>query len=117
MPVSPSYRTYVMEQLQGTVSVVARSMFGGVGLYREGVFFGLIADDCLYFKVDDSNRADYEAAGSAPFRPYGEGSYTMRYYEVPADVLDDRALLGEWATKAVAVARQSVTARMKRRRE
>jgi DNA transformation protein len=117
MPVSPSYRAYVLEQLRGTASIVAKSMFGGVGLYRGGFFFGLIADDCLYFKVDDSNRADYQAAGSAAFRPYGEDSYTMQYYEVPADVLDDRGLLGEWATKAVAVARQSATARRKRRRE
>lgn len=117
MPVSPSYRTYVLEQLQGTAPTVARSMFGGVGLYREGIFFGLIAEDCLYFKVDDSNRPEFAAAGSAAFRPYGESSYTMQYYEVPAHVLDDRVLLGEWAAKAVAVARQSATARRKHRRK
>jgi DNA transformation protein len=107
MAVSPSYKAYVLEQLQVLGPVVAKSMFGGFGLYRDAVFFGLIADDSLYLKVDDSNRPEYEQAGARPFQPFGEGSYSMRYYEVPADVLEDRAVLREWATKAVAVARNS----------
>jgi DNA transformation protein and related proteins len=113
MAVTDSYKTYVLEQLQGLGSVAARLMFGGVGLYHEGRFFALIDDDTLYFKVDDSNRQDYERAGSTAFRPYGD-SYSMHYYEVPADVLDDRPALRDWALKALAVARSSATAKKKR---
>lgn len=116
MPVSPSYKAYVLDQLAASGPVAAKAMFGGVGLYREGRFFGLIADDALYLKVDDSNRAGFEAAGSRPFQPYGEGSYSMQYYEIPPDVLDDRSVLGAWAHKAVAVARKSATAKGKRPR-
>ena len=116
MSVSDSYKAYVLEQLEIAGSVTARPMFGGIGLYRTGIFFGLMDDDVLYFKVDDSTRGDFEQAGCRPFRPYGEGSYSMQYYEVPADVLEDRATLTEWARKAVAVARKSATARKKRPR-
>jgi DNA transformation protein and related proteins len=107
MPVSDSYRTYVLEQLQAGGPIKARPMFGGVGLYREGVFFGLIDDDSLYFKVGELNRADFEHAGARQFQPYGEGSYSMSYYEVPGDVLEDRSLLNDWVTKAIAVARNA----------
>jgi DNA transformation protein len=69
-------------------------MFGGVGLYGKGVFFALIAKDTLYFKVDDSNRPDYEAKGIGPFKPFGERSYVMQYYEVPVDILEDKEVWG-----------------------
>jgi DNA transformation protein and related proteins len=79
MPVSDNYKAYVLEQLQDLGRVVGRAMFGGVGLYHDGIFFGLIADDTVYLKVDDASRPRFEAAGAKPFRPYGEGSYSMQY--------------------------------------
>jgi len=63
MAVSVGYRAFVMEQLEHAAPVAHRRMFGGVGLYSEGLFFGLMADDTLYFKVDDGNREDFEEAG------------------------------------------------------
>jgi DNA transformation protein len=116
MTVSDSYKAYVLEQLQIIGAVTAKPMFGGIGLYRAGSFFGLMDDDALYFKVNESTRGDFEDAGCQPFRPYGEGSYSMQYYEVPADVLEDRSVLREWGEKAVAVARKSATAKKKRPR-
>ncbi len=79
-------------------------MFGGVGIYAGQLFFALIADDTLYFKVDDSNRPDFERLGMKPFRPYGEDGEVMQYYEVPADLLEDPEALRPWAEKAIAVA-------------
>ena len=117
MSVSDSYKAFVLEQLQSTGRVTAKAMFGGVGLYYERSFFGLIADDVLYFKVDDSTRPDFERSGSQPFRPYGDESYSMQYYEVPADVLEDRTALKTWVGKAVAVARRSTTARRPKGRD
>lgn len=116
MSVSDSYRAYVLEQLQGLGAIAAKPMFGGVGLYCNGMFFGLIDDDTLYLKADDSNRADFEAAGARRFQPYGEGSYSMHYYELPADVLEDRSAMAEWVGKAVAVARTSATAKKTKKR-
>lgn len=116
MSVSESYLDYVLDQLEyaGTVTTT-RQMFGGVGMYLDGVFFALIADDVLYFRVDDSNRPDYESVGMNPFRPYGEKSYAMRYYEVPVDVLEDKEELRLWANKALAVAIRNLSVGKKKR--
>ena len=112
MAVTPSYRSFVIEQLEHFSSITAKNMFGGVGLYAEDYFFALIADDQLYFKVDDSNRPDFEVAGMEPFRPYGD-ERAMQYYEVPIAVLEDVDALRDWAAKAVEVAQR---ARKRKRR-
>ena len=102
MTVSPSFRTFVLEQLGRSVpGIRGRSMFGGVGIYA------LIADDTLYFKVDESNRAEFEARGMGPFRPHGEPGEVMGYYHVPEELLDDAELLGRWAEQAILVARRA----------
>ena len=64
----------------------------------------LIADDILYFKVDDSNRGDYERAGMEAFRPFEHKKMTMQYYEVPIEVLENREKLRQWANKSLAIA-------------
>jgi DNA transformation protein len=105
MPVSATFRTFVVEQLSRVLAQVrARSMFGGVGIYAGNVFFALIADDTLYFKVDDSNRADFVNRGMGPFRPYGRERETMQYYEVPHELLEDAEALRAWAERARAAA-------------
>ena len=106
MSVSDEYLTYVVEQLEGLGPVQSRRMFGGAGLYCDGLFFAVVADDVLYFKVDDSNRADYEAAGMEPFQPFPDKKSVMQYYEVPIDVLENRQTLHDWARKALDVARR-----------
>jgi DNA transformation protein and related proteins len=90
-------------------------MFGGVGIYAAELFFALMDDDTLYFKVDDATRPLFEDRGMAPFRPYGEGGEVMQYYEVPADVLEDPAALGTWVAAALAVARRAKGGRSGRR--
>ena len=103
MAVSESYRDFVLEQLGRVTPVTARSMFGGVGLYAEGLFFALIAEDRLYFKVDDTTRLEFERLSMEPFRPFGEDT-AMSYFEVPADVMEDPMQLAPWMRKALDVA-------------
>jgi DNA transformation protein and related proteins len=109
MAVSESYRTFVLERLEVVGEITARNMFGGVGIYCNGFFFALLADDALYLKVDDSNRADFESYGMGPFAPFEDkgDSRVMQYYEVPADVLEDNTLLRVWGRKALQVAQSS----------
>jgi DNA transformation protein len=113
MSVSADFVTYVVDQLAATATVVSRRMFGGVGLYANELFFGLIAEDALYFKVDDSNRPDYVSRGSKPFRPRARApdAYSMSYFEVPADVIEDTDELGRWARKALSVAASAASKR------
>ena len=108
MSVTPSFRSFVLEQLgRTTPGIRARSMFGGVGIYAAELFFALLDDDTLYFKVDDATRPQFEARGMAPFRPFGETGEVMQYYEVPAEVLEDPEALGAWVEAALAVARRA----------
>jgi len=105
MAVSDDYLQYVLEQLAGLGRVTSRRMFGAVGLYRDERIFGLISRDTLYFKVDDSNRCDYESRGMDRFRPYADKpEWSMTYYTVPADTLEDADDCVIWARKSVAVA-------------
>ena len=98
------FTDFVLGQLEEFGAVVPRRMFGGVGLYHDGLFFGLLDDDVLYFKVSDATRPRYVARGMSPFKPF-EGKPPMGgYYEVPESVLEDPEELAEWAREAHAVA-------------
>ncbi|HSB11732.1 MAG TPA: TfoX/Sxy family protein [Blastocatellia bacterium] len=117
MPVNEQYLEYVVDQLSCIGPIAAKRMFGGVGLYQDGLFFGLIGGDVLYFKVDDEHRPAYLAAGAKPFQPYGEESRSMSYYEVPVDVLEDIDQLKLWAGWAVEAARRKAAQKRSRRKE
>ena len=115
--VSEGFRAFVLEQLaRVTPDLRARNMFGGIGLYCGDLFYALMDDDVLYFKVDDANRPQFEARGMGPFRPGGEGGEVMQYYEVPAEVLEDAEALAPWATGAIEVARRARVGKRKPRR-
>jgi DNA transformation protein and related proteins len=108
MPVTESFLTFVLEQLDAVGPLTSKRMFGGVGLYAGDLFFALLAGDVLYLKADDSMRALLEAAGARPFQPYPDRrrrSGTSQYYSVPVAVLEDSDTLTAWAIRSVAVAR------------
>ena len=107
--VSESFGRFVLDQLDGLGDVEGRSMFGALGLYHRGLFFGIAAGDVLYLKVDATTRGDYERAGMGPFMPYPERGGTMQYYAVPVDVLESATELARWGRLAVAVARRTST--------
>ncbi|PZD71046.1 hypothetical protein C1752_08488 [Acaryochloris thomasi RCC1774] len=94
--------------LNQVAPVTARFMFGGYGLFVEGVMIALIADDVLYFKVDDQNREDYIEAVSEPFTYYGKGKpIQMSYYRLPSEVFDNLEQLVQWVEASQAAAARS----------
>lgn len=105
MPVTPGFRSFVEDQLGRALPVRSRRMFGGVGLYAGELFFGILDDDVLYLKVDDTTRPRYEAAGMHAFNPMG--TPMNGYWCVPGEVLEDFEELGSWAEEAVDVARRA----------
>lgn len=115
MAFDPVFRAEVMERLAGVAPVWDRAMFGAVGIYCDDLFFAIVAGTALYFKVDDSNRADYEQAGMAAFRPFGDDSGPLGYYEVPRAVLENREELSVWVNKALHVAETKGRRRRERR--
>lgn len=100
------YLTYLLELLSPLGQVTSRAMFGGYGIYRDGVMFALVAYETLYFKVTADNQADYEQAGSQPFTySKSDGKVAvMSYWEVPLEVLEDQDQLLDWARQAHASA-------------
>ena len=121
LKVTDAFKAYVLDQLEELGSVTSRAMFGGVGLYHRDVFFGIIARDVLYMKVDETNQPDYDRAGMGPFMPYPDrtvrtGTGGSSYYAVPTDVLESAVDLAAWARRSVAVAERRAAGKVKRGR-
>ena len=96
------YVEYLLECLQSTGPVRAKSMFGGFGIYMNDLMFALVADDILYFKTGDNNRDDYIQRNLKPFFYERAGKkITMSYHEAPAEVFDDEEKMSLWANRAI----------------
>jgi DNA transformation protein len=96
---------YVIESLRPLGLVSARRMFGGHGIYLDGVMFALIAADQLYLKADDGNREAYQSVGLQPFTYRARGGpIRMSYHEAPGEAFDDPEVLCAWAREAYAAA-------------
>lgn len=98
------FSDYVVgDLLAGVAGLSSRRMFGGVGLYRRGVFFGLVSDDRLFFKVGPETEGRYRRLGSRPFEytRNKDKTVTLSYWEVPAEVQEDPKSLTDWVERAV----------------
>lgn len=83
----------------------ARRMFGGWGLYLDGLMCGLIADGTLYLKTDADTRPRFEAAGCAPFVYTGQKQpITMSYWSAPDEALESSDAMRPWARLALQAA-------------
>lgn len=100
---SEAFCRFVLDQLE-PLDVLPRGMFGAIGLYCRGAFFGIIANDTLYMKVDDSNRAMYEREEASRFKPFPNRPASMNYYAVPLAVLESAPQLLRWARLSVRIA-------------
>ena len=103
MAFSKECRAHVEEHLSAVTPITTRPMFGGLGIYSEGLFFALVDEDKLYLKVSELNQADFEEAGTEPFVPW-PGAQPMGYWELPAGILEKPTELQVWVDKALAVA-------------
>jgi DNA transformation protein len=107
LTVGDAFRSYVLDQFVELGEVVPKAMFGGVGLYHAGVFFGILASDRLYLRVDAQSLPSYRAARSKPFTPFRDRPGSKKYYEVPLDVLESPIELAAWARRSIEAARRA----------
>ena len=107
MAADKDFLNHVIDLLAPLGGISSRAMFGGYGIYHEGDMFALISDTGLHFKVNETNLAAYQNAGSSQFKP-------MPYYEVPGDVIEDTNALHEWAKISINVGH--ATAKKKKRK-
>lgn len=106
MPVTPGYKQFLEDLLSEFGPVSIRNMFGGAGVYADGVMFAILVDDTLYLKADEVSARSFAAEGTSPFtyRPKGRAPVAMAYWEVPERLLDDPDELAVWARRAHAIA-------------
>jgi DNA transformation protein and related proteins len=107
MPVSEGFTAFVLAQLDAIGPIATKPMFGAVALYAGDLFFGLIAGDVLYLKVDGATRAARERAGARAFVPYPSrpGTPSTKHFSVPAAILEDDDQLMAWARESIQIAR------------
>ena len=108
MAVSTGFSEMLQDVLAPLGRIAVRRMFGGAGVYCDGVMFGLVVDgDTLFLKGDDTTKAAFEAEGCGPFVYGGKGKpITMSYWRMPDRLLDDSDEMADWARTALAVARR-----------
>lgn len=97
---------YLAELFEPVGNVRIRRMFGGQGLFRDGLMFGLVAGEAIYLKVDDTTRPAFEGEGCGPF-VYGSKNgreTSLGYYRLPERLLDEPEELRDWALAAIDVA-------------
>jgi len=108
---------HLSELLAPLGAVSARRMFGGWGLYVDGVMIGLVAEETFYLKTDARNRAEFEQAGSAPFVFEGRGRIVeTSYWSAPESAMDAADAMRPWAQSALEAARRKPAAKPKRKK-
>ncbi len=117
MPKRNPFLEHVVDSLRVFGPVTTRRMFGGWGIYRDGVFFALIAGDTLFFKTDDECRAEFERRSPGPFTFEKKGERIVtHYYAVPEEALEDAAVMARWARLGYAAALRAARAKRPRRK-
>jgi DNA transformation protein len=102
---SSDFVDYLAEILAPIGSVRSKRMFGGIGIYIDNFFCAIIVDDCLYFKADDGNEAEFITSKCPAFTYEKNGiQYSMRYYRVPDEAMDSTDEMLRWAKLGLAAA-------------
>lgn len=103
MAVSKDFLEYILDQLSRWGGVSVLRMFGGAGLFRDGIMFDLVANDVTYLKVDDTTKDKYVVEGSSPLKPFPDKSTVLSYYELPGDILENPEKFIDWAGESLSI--------------
>ena len=112
------YVAHIVDLLQFIGPVESKSMFGGFGMFLEGLMFGLVAGNELYLKVDTQNLQDYEDLGLQAFSFEKNGrQFKMSYYQAPEEAMEDAELLSDWASNAYGAAMRAAAKKAGKRKK
>ena len=107
--------SYVVDLMQSLGPVHAKGMFGGYGIYLDGLMFGLVADGVLYLKADKETENDFRDRGLDAFKYSKKGKeFRMSYYQAPEEALEDGEEMNTWANRAYAVALRAASKKAKK---
>lgn len=103
---SPDFAEHLRELFAPLASIEIKRMFGGAGIYAEGIMFGLLFDDVLYLKADDETRPLFEAENLEAFSYVAKGNkrVSMGYFRAPDEAMESPQLMLPWARNALGAA-------------
>lgn len=107
---------HLMDVLRPLGGVVSRRMFGGAGIFRDGLMFALVVREELYLKAEEATVPEFEAEGCGPF-VYGtkKGERAIRsYWRAPEFLMDDDDAMRAWCGRAAEFAARTSMAPKKR---
>ena len=113
---SPDFVAYLRELMRDAgFDVSARAMFGGHGLYADGLFFAIVVDDVLYLRVDDKTRGEFEALDCAPFEFMTKDGtkQAMSYLRAPDEALERPDAMKPWVRAAIGAAMRAAASKRK----
>jgi DNA transformation protein len=99
---------WVAEALAPIGDVSLRKMFGGAGLYLDGVIFAILGRDDLWFKADAQSDAAWDEIAPERFAVTARDgkAMTMNYRRAPSDAHDDPDALRRYAELALEAGRR-----------
>lgn len=108
MVASNSFAEFLREQLAPLGRITTRRMFGKTGVFCDGYMLGMVTENTLYFRVDDSNQSVFAEAASVPPLNYRKGGQLidLSFWRAPERLFDEPDELVEWARAALAAARR-----------
>src|SRR3954447_15091140 len=108
MVASDSFAELLCEQLGRLGRVTMRRMFGKTGVFCDGLMFGMVTDDTLYFRVDDHNREAFQEAAAFPPLNYAKKGRTidLAFWRAPERLWDEPDELVSWGRTALEAARR-----------
>ena len=113
MVASDGFAEFLREQLAPLGRVTMRRMFGKTGVFCDGLMFGMVTENMLYFRVDENNRADFKEAASVPPLSYEKKGrhIDLSFWRAPERLFDEPDELLTWARAALATARRGAAKR------
>ena len=103
MKPSNEYLKFIRDQLAHWRPIMTKPMFGCTGLYAEGLMFGIIANEIIFLKVDQTNIDNYIKADSEPLKVFKNNTIVPSFYNVPITILEDHNQLMLWAEEALQI--------------
>lgn len=116
MPFEHPFVEEVLDRFGSIISATSRTMFGGYGIFHEGIMFALIADNELYLKADSQSQHYFEAVSLPPFsyqKKQGK-TFKMSYYLAPETFFEAPEETGLWTQRALDAARRAASSKKKK---
>ena len=103
---TPDFIAHVLELMRPSGRASARAMFGGHGMYVDGLIVGIVVEDVLYLKTDDETRPAYARRELTPFSyTTKEGrAHAMSYHRAPDEAVEGLEAMREWLRPAIGAA-------------